>query len=101
MNKEADDIAKGASRREPHEPGVFEERLFKPFVAPPAAGQAPLREELPPVLPSGAPTCGPTSGARLLLALEPQADDWTQEFKAYLLHGTLPGKEEDVEHMVR
>lgn len=29
-NQEADDIAKRASRRLPQEPGVFEERLFKP-----------------------------------------------------------------------
>ena len=30
-NQEADDIAKRASRRLPQEPGVFEERLFKPW----------------------------------------------------------------------
>ena len=29
-NQEADDFAKRASRRLPQEPGVFEERLFKP-----------------------------------------------------------------------
>ena len=29
-NKEADDIARRASKRQPQEPGVFEERLFKP-----------------------------------------------------------------------
>ena len=33
-NKEADDIAKRASRREPQRPGVFEERLLKPSAAP-------------------------------------------------------------------
>ena len=39
--KEADDIAKRASRHEPQEPGVFEEWLFKPSTAPPTADQAP------------------------------------------------------------
>ena len=33
-NKEADDIAKRASRREPQRPGVFEERLLKPSATP-------------------------------------------------------------------
>ena len=37
-NKEADDIAKRASRRLPQEPGIFEERLFKPSAAPPPSG---------------------------------------------------------------
>ena len=36
-NKEADEIAKRASRRQPQEPGVFEEWLFKPSAAPPTA----------------------------------------------------------------
>ena len=40
-NKEADDIAKRASRRLPQEPDIFEERLFKPFAALPAAKPAP------------------------------------------------------------
>ena len=47
-NKEADDIAKRASRRLPQEPGVFEERLFKPSAAPRAAEPALPQEELPP-----------------------------------------------------
>ncbi|XP_040243871.1 uncharacterized protein [Aegilops tauschii subsp. strangulata] len=47
MNKEADDIAKRASRRLPQKPGVFEERLFKPSAAPPVAGPTPPQEELP------------------------------------------------------
>ena len=34
-NKEADDIARRASKRQPQEPGVFEERLFKPSATPP------------------------------------------------------------------
>ncbi|XP_073361948.1 uncharacterized protein [Aegilops tauschii subsp. strangulata] len=70
-NKEAIDIAKRVSRHLPHEPGVFEERLFKPSAAPPAAGPTSPQEELPPVPLSGAPACSPTSGAYLLLALEP------------------------------
>ncbi|XP_020171512.1 uncharacterized protein [Aegilops tauschii subsp. strangulata] len=100
-NKEADDITKRVSRRLPQEPGVFEERLFKPSTAPPAAGPASPQEEFPPAPLSGAPACGPTSRARLLLALEPQEGCWTEEFKAYLLQGTLPEKEEDVEHVAR
>ena len=74
-NKEADDIAKRASRREPQKPDVLEERLFKSSAAPPATGLASPREELLPAPLSGTPTCGPASGARLLLALEPQACD--------------------------
>ncbi|XP_020184356.1 uncharacterized protein [Aegilops tauschii subsp. strangulata] len=50
---------------------------------------------------SGAPACGPTSGARLLLALEPQEGCWTEDFKAYLLRGTLSEKEEDAERVAR
>ena len=34
-NKEANDIAKRASKRQPQEPGVFKERLFKPSATPP------------------------------------------------------------------
>ncbi|XP_073353686.1 uncharacterized protein [Aegilops tauschii subsp. strangulata] len=63
-NKEAHDIAKRASRREPQRPGVFEERLHKPSTAP--------RSRLS-----------------------------TEEFKAYLLCGTLPEKEEDAKRVVR
>ncbi|XP_073367843.1 uncharacterized protein [Aegilops tauschii subsp. strangulata] len=59
------------------------------------------QEELPPAPLTGAPAYGPTSGARLLLALTPQEDSWTKEFEAYLLHGTLPKKEEDVERVAR
>ncbi|XP_073363248.1 uncharacterized protein [Aegilops tauschii subsp. strangulata] len=100
-NKEVDGIAKRASRCQPQEPGVFEERLFKPSAAPPAAGPASPQEELLPAPLSRAPACGPTSGARLLLALEPQEGSWTKEFKAYLLHGTFPEKEEDAERLSR
>ena len=42
-NKEADDIAKRASRRFPQELGVFEEWLFKPSAAPPPRLQHRLR----------------------------------------------------------
>ncbi|XP_073363136.1 uncharacterized protein [Aegilops tauschii subsp. strangulata] len=47
-NNEAGDIAKWASRGLPQEPGVFEERLFKPSAAPRAAEPALPQEELPP-----------------------------------------------------
>ena len=62
---------------------------------------APHGEELPPAPPSGDPDCGQASGARLLLALEAQADDWMQELGAYQLHGMLPEKEEDAKRMAR
>ena len=100
-NKEADEIAKRASKRQPQETDVFEERLFKPSAAPPAAEPAPPHEELPPPPASGAPARGSTSGARPLLALEPQEGCWTREFKAYLLQGTLPKKEEDADRIAR
>ena len=100
-NKEADNIAKRASKRQPQEPGVFEERLFKPSATPPLSSTTQPREELPQPPATGAPACGPTSGARLLLALEPQEECWTKEFKEYLMHGTLPEKEEDAEHVAR
>ena len=48
----------------------------------------------------GAPACGPTLGARLLLALEPQEGCWIEEFKAYLTHGTLE-KHEVTERVAR
>ena len=77
-NQEADDIAKSVSRRLPQEPGVFEERLFKPLAAPSLSSRAQPREELPQPPGTGAPACGPTSGARLLLALEPREGCWTR-----------------------
>ena len=79
-NKEADDIAKRASKRQTRESSVFEERLFKPSAAPPVVEPALPQEELPPAPTSRAPAHGPTSGARLLLALEPQEGCWTKEF---------------------
>ena len=96
-NKEADKITKRASRHLPQEPGVFEERLFKPSAAPPLSGSAQPQEELPQPPTSGAPSCGLTSEARLLLALEPREGCWTKEFKEYPTQGTLPEKEEDAE----
>lgn len=80
-NKEADDIAKRASKRQPQEPGVFEERLFKPSAIPPPSSTAQPWEELPQPPAIGALACGPTSGAHLLLALEPQEGCWTKVFK--------------------
>ena len=100
-NQEADDIAKRASRRLPQEPGIFEERLFKPSALPSLSNTAQPREELPQPPASGAPACGPILGARLLLALEPQEGCWTVELKDYLMQGTLPEKEEDAKCMAR
>ncbi|XP_073363340.1 uncharacterized protein [Aegilops tauschii subsp. strangulata] len=96
-NREADAIARGASRRQPQEPGVFEERLFKPSAAPMLSSATQPQEELPQPPVSGAPACGPASGVRLLLALEPQEGCWTMELKDYLMQGTLPEKDEAVE----
>ena len=101
MNKEADNIAKRASRRLPQEPGVFEERLFKPSATPHVTTPAPPPEDLPQAPETGATACGHPLGARLLLALEPQEGCWTEEFKAYLLQGTLPEKEEDAGRVAR
>ena len=98
-NQEADDIAKRASRLLPHEPGIFEERLFKPSAAPPLSSTAQPREELPQSPSSGAPACGPASGARLLLALEPQEGCWIPELKNYLMQGTPPENEEEAERV--
>ena len=56
-NQEADDIAKRASRRLPQEPGVFEERLFKPSATPPLSRTARPREVLPRPPATGAPAC--------------------------------------------
>ena len=98
-NKEADDIAKRASKQQPQEP--VEERLFKPSATPPLSSTTQPREELPQPPASGAPDCGLTSEARLLLALEPQEECWTKEFREYLMHGTPPEKEEDAERVFR
>ena len=70
-NKEADDIARRASKRQPQEPSVFEEWLFKPLATQPLLRTAQPLEELPLPPATGAPACGPTSGAHLLLALKP------------------------------
>ena len=100
-NQEAADIAKRASRRLPQEPGIFEERLFKPSALPPLSNTAQPREELPHPPASGAPACGPASGARLLLTMEPQEGCWTTKLRSYLTQGTLPEKEEEAEHVAR
>ena len=60
-----------------------------------------MHEELPAAPEVGAPPCGPPSGARPLLAAEPEEDCWTEELKAYLLRGTLPEKEEGAERVAR
>ena len=91
-NQEADDIDRRASGRLPQEPGIFEERLFKPSALPSLSNTAQPREELPQPPASGAPACGPASGARLLLTMEPQEGCWTKEFKGHLTQGTLSEK---------
>ena len=100
-NKEADDTARRASKRQPQEPGVFEEQPFRPSATPPLSSMTQPREELPQPPATGAPACGPTSGARLLLALEPKEGCWTKEFKEYLMQGAFLEKEEDAEHVAR
>ena len=72
-----------------------------PRQAPSLSSTAQPREELPQPPASGAPACGPTSAACLLLALEPQEGCWTAEFKDYLTQGTLLEKEEDAERVAR
>ena len=93
-NQEADDIAKRASRRLPQEPGVFEDQLFKPSTTPSLSSVVQPREELPQPPASGAPICGPASGARFLLTVEPQEGCWVTELRSYLTQGILPEKEE-------
>ena len=61
-NKEADGITTRASKRQPQEPGVFEERLSKPPAPPLLSKIAHPREELPQPPATGAPACGPTKG---------------------------------------
>ena len=78
-NKEANELARRASHRERQPPGIFEERLQRPSAAPAApvttlTGGLPEEIPLPPQ--TGGPDCGLPSGARLLLALEPQANMW-------------------------
>ena len=95
-NQEADDIARRASRREAQQAGVFEERLTKASVKQPKeAVEMNTDEELPPPPTSGAPSCGPPTGERLLLAMTHQETGWIDELKEYLRDGTLP--EEDAE----
>ena len=98
-NKEADDIAKRASKQLPQEPSVFEERLFKPLATPALSSMVQPWEELPQPPASGALASGPTTGACLLLALKPREGCWTKEFKEYLMQGALPEKEEDAKRV--
>ena len=98
-NQEADDIAKRASRRLPQEPGVFEERPFNPTAMPSLSSAVQPQEELPRPPASGAPVCGPASGARLLLRMEPQEGCWMTELRSYLTQGILPEKEEEAERV--
>ena len=100
-NQEADDIAKRVSRQLPQEPGIFEERLFKPSATPSLSSAVQPREELPQPPASGAPVCGPASGARLLWTMEPQEGCWITELRSYLTQGILPEKEEEAERVAR
>ena len=59
------------------------------------------REELPQPPASGALVCGPASGARLLLMMEPQEGCWITELRSYLTQGTLLDKEEEAECVAR
>ena len=69
-NQEADEIAKGASRRESQTADIFEERLTKMSVKQPKeVATASTDEELPLRPARRAPTCSPFSGHCLLLAL--------------------------------
>ena len=70
-NKEADDIAKRASCHEPQSPSVFEGRVFRPSATPQMSGTMLPQEELPLAQSAGTPAYDPTTGARLLLAMEP------------------------------
>ena len=80
---------------------MFEERLFKPSVTPPRHGSSTTSGGLATGTRDGRSSLWSPSGARPLLALEPQEGCWTKEFKAYLLQGTLPEKEEDTERVAR
>ncbi|KAM0897262.1 hypothetical protein ACQ4PT_022702 [Festuca glaucescens] len=101
-NKEADEIARQASRGEAQRPGVFEERLFQPSTRPPSASQKDLPEDLPPPPTTGAPDCGPPSGNRLVVAIAPQEAGWIDEIRDYL-KGGLPPENDDAaaESLVR
>ena len=58
-NQEADDISKRASRRLPQEPGVFEERLFKPSAMPSLSSTAQPRDGAPLATSLGSPGLPP------------------------------------------
>src|SRR3954465_12249963 len=98
-NQGADNIARRASRWLPQEPGIFEERLFKPSALLSLSYIAQPREELPQPPTSGAPVCGPASGAPLLLTMETQEEGWIPEQQSILTQGALPEKEEEAERV--
>ena len=101
-NSEADEIAKRASRRQPQEAGVFEERLSKASIKQPQEVLPPSTDEaLPPPPATGAPDCGPPSGARLLMTMVHQETGWVDELKDYLLKGTLLEKDPEAERVAR
>ena len=68
---------------------MFEERLTKASVKQPKeAVEMNTDEELPPPPTSGAPSCGPPTGERLLLAMTHQETGWIDELKEYLRDGS-------------
>ncbi|XP_073353760.1 uncharacterized protein [Aegilops tauschii subsp. strangulata] len=80
---------------------IYVEEAFRAIGRATVVGTALLLEELPPAPPISALDYGPTSGALLLLALEPQADCCAAEFRAYLLHDTLLEEDAEVERVAR
>ena len=101
-NSEADEITKRASRRQPQEAGVFEERLSKASIKQPQEVSPPSTyEQLPPPPAIGAPDCGPPSWARLMMTMVHQETCWVDELKDYLLKGTLPEEDAEAERVAR
>ena len=101
-NSEADEIAKRASRRQPQEAGIFEERLSKASIKQPQEISPPSTDEkLPPPPATGDPDCGPPSGARLMMTMVHQETGWVDELKDYLLKGTLPEEDAEAERVAR
>ena len=101
-NNEADEIAKRASRRKPQEAGVFEERLSKASIKQPQEISPPSTDEkLPPPPATGAPDCGPPSGARLMMTMAHQETDWVDKINDYLLKGALPEEDAKAERVAR
>ena len=100
-NKDADDIARRASRKEPQHPGVFVERLLSPSAAPATKEPATQDELLPPPPLEGAPDCGLPSRDCLLMVTVHEGGNWITELKEYILKGTLPADNAEAERIAR